>query len=106
MDIIAMIGAVSDIIVVLLAIFGSRYVVKQVGEARKARLLAPYFEIDRRLHEQREDRRLLYSWKTDRNEEWRKVYERVAVTFDVLGALVHEDMVYRPIVFNVNGILF
>jgi hypothetical protein len=101
MTITELLQVASDVILLLLAIFGTLYVVKQVHEARKARLLSPYFEMDRRLHDQREDRRLLYSRTDTRSDEWRTSYERVAVTFDVLGALVREDMVYRPIVFKI-----
>jgi hypothetical protein len=91
----------SNVVVGLIAVFGSVYVVFQVREARKSRLLGPYFEMDRRLHDQREDRRALYSSSTQQDDEWRKIFERVAVTFDVLGALVREDMIYRPIVFKI-----
>ncbi len=95
------ITAISGSIVVMIAILGAVYVHRQVKEARKARLLGPYFEMDRRLHDQREDRGVLYGWTGPRETaKWRKLFERVAVNFDVLGVLVREDMVYRPIVFK------
>ena len=98
-----LIAAVSSSIVAIIAIVGAIYGYKQVKEARKARLLGPFFEMDRRLHEQREERGKLYAsyGKQQNTNEWQKLFEKVAVNFDVLGALVREDMIYKPIVFKI-----
>jgi hypothetical protein len=44
---------------------------------------------------------VLIDLPTDNSEQWRIKFEIIAVTFDVLGALVREDMVYKPIAFKI-----
>ena len=95
------VAAITNSIVALVALIALVVAGRHVREARKARLLAPYFEMDRRLHEQREERRLLYSATDVKTELWRQAFERVSATFDVLGALVREDMIYEPILFAI-----
>jgi hypothetical protein len=101
MGIADLLADMRNVVVTLVAILGSLFAVRQVREARKARLLGPYFEMDRRLHDQRDDRGFLYRTPHDGSAAWKQIFERVAVTFDVLGALVREDMIYTPIVFKI-----
>lgn len=88
------------IVIMFFAVIGAIFVIRQLREARKGRLLSSFLEMEQRLIDQREDRKKLYEWEGKRDDEWRRAFETVAVTFDVLGVLVREDIVYRPLLFK------
>jgi hypothetical protein len=82
------------------------YAVKQVREARKARVLEAYLMFESRLttEQARKDRRHIYETSFENpsviTSEDREIIERVCVTFDILGVLVREGLMYRPLVFK------
>jgi hypothetical protein len=102
----ATLEAISTFLTALVAIWTVFYVVKQVREAKKARILEAYLMFEGRLvtEKAREDRKYLYEHKFDNpptiTAEERKTIERVCSTFDILGVLVREGLMYRPLVFK------
>jgi hypothetical protein len=88
------------------AVFALGYAVRQVKEARKARVLSAYLTFESRLTspQARQDRRFIYEKNLDSpatlTPEEREIIERVCVPFDILGVLVREDLMYRPLVFK------
>lgn len=79
---------------------------KAVDEAKKARILDAYLIFESRLwnDQARDDRRYLYEHDLKNaltiTPAEREILERVCSTFDILGVLVREDLMYRPLIFK------
>lgn len=90
----------------LTAITALLYAIRQVQEAKKARVLEAYLIFESRLTSEsaRQDRKYIYEKDFDDpksiTKDDREVIERVCVTFDILGVLVREELMYRPLVFK------
>ena len=90
----------------LTAVAALLYAMKQVQEAKKARVLEAYLIFESRLTSEsaRQDRRFVYendlSDPRNISSADREIIERVCVTFDILGVLVREELMYRPLVFK------
>lgn len=93
-------------ITALTAVAALIYAIRQVHEAKKARVLEAYLIFESRLTSEsaRDDRRYIYERDFDDpkalTQEDREIIERVCVTFDILGVLVREELMYRPLVFK------
>jgi hypothetical protein len=93
-------------ITALTAVAALLYAVRQVQEAKKARVLEAYLIFESRLTSEsaRLDRRCVYEKDFEDpkaiTHEDRETIERVCVTFDILGVLVREELMYRPLVFK------
>ncbi len=103
---LSVLGLVFSGIVAITAIRGLRFAMKQVSEARKARVLDAYLTFESRLTSQQSlnDRKHVYEANLDNpaaiTSEDRHILENVCATFDVLGVLVREDLMYRPLIFK------
>jgi hypothetical protein len=79
---------------------------KAVDETKKARVLSAYLTFESRLwnDQARDERRFIYEHNFENPATMelahREILERVCSTFDVLGVLVREDLMYRPLVFK------
>ena len=75
-------------------------------EARKARVLEAYLMFESRLTspEAREQRKCVHEADLEDPKkitlEDRLILENVRTTFDILGILVREDLMYRPLIFK------
>ncbi len=93
-------------ITALTAVAALLYAIRQVQEAKRARVLEAYLIFESRLTSEstRQDRRCVYEndFGDPRNisPADREIMERVCVTFDILGVLVREELMYRPLVFK------
>lgn len=90
---------------ILLAILAAIYTVKQVNEEKKARALPAFLEFEKRIvnDQARKDRGYLYDLEElhlppKPNEK--EILERVCTTFDILGVLVHEELMHQPLIFK------
>lgn len=90
-----------QVLTILLAVLAAFYTVKQINEAKKARVLPAFLEFEKRIvnEQARKDRRFIYENKLDPFKD-RAVIERVSTTFDLLGVLLREDLVYAPLIFH------
>ena len=99
-----MITSIAAVITVAIALFGLIFAVVQVREAKKARILDAYLTFEHRLNDQREERNSFYEANLDDptkvTQEDRYTLESVCVTFDILGVLVREEIMYRPLIFK------
>jgi len=107
------IQAISGILMVAITIYAIRWAKMQVDEAKKAvdeakkaRVLSAYLTFEGRLRDDqaRDDRRFIYEHRFDNPSTIdmadQEILERVCTTFDILGVLVREDLMYRPLVFK------
>lgn len=99
-----LIAASATVITAIIAIIGLVFALRQVKEAKKARILDAYLVFENRLNDQREERNCFYEADLDDptklTYEDRYMLERVCVTFDILGVLLREDLMYGPLLFK------
>ena len=113
LTIAAILQAISGILMVVITIYAILWAKRQVDEAKKAvdeakkgRVLSAYLTFENRLNDEnaRDDRRYLYEHNLENpltiTPTEREILERVCTTFDILGVLVREDLMYRPLVFK------
>lgn len=104
---------ISTLLMVLITLSAVLYAIKQVNEAKKqvdeaqkTRILSAYLTFESRLINEhaREARKYLYENSFENPSAItpadKEVLERICTTFDILGVLVREDLMYRPLVFK------
>jgi hypothetical protein len=102
----AVLQTIAELLSALITLGAVLYAVKQVNEAKKARVLSAYLTFESRLINERarEDRRYLYEHDFTNPSSIsladREILERICTTFDILGVLVREELMYRPLVFK------
>jgi hypothetical protein len=99
-----LIASIAAAITAVIAVIGLIFAIVQVREAKKARVLDAYLAFEHRLDDQREERNRFYEADledpTKITLEDRHILESVCVTFDMLGVLIREDLMYRPLIFK------
>ena len=113
LTIAAILQAISAILMVVITIYAILWAKRQVDEAKKAvdeakkaRILDGYLIFESRLwnDQARDDRRYLYEHNLENpltiTLTEREILERVCTTFDILGVLVREELMYRPLIFK------
>ena len=103
MNLNTVLDLITSIAAVVTAI-GLIFAVWQVKEAKKARILEAYLMFENRLNSQREERNRFFEANLEDpikiEQEDRHILESVCVTFDILGVLLREDLMYRPLIFK------
>jgi len=113
LTIAAVIQAISEILLVAITIYAIHWAKRQVDEAKKAvdeakkaRVLTAYLTFEGRLRDEkeREARKFIYEHNFENpsaiDPDHQKILEGICTTFDVLGVLVREELMYRPLVFK------
>ena len=96
----------SAIVMVGITTYAILWAKRQVVEAKKARVLSAYLIFESRLtnDQARDDRQYLYENNFENpsliDDDDKEIIERVCATFDILGVLVREELMYRPLVFK------
>jgi hypothetical protein len=98
--------AIWGFLMVVITIIAILWAKRQVDESKKARVLSAYLTFEARLRDEkeREARKFIYEHNFEHpsaiDPDHQKILEGVCTTFDVLGVLVREELMYRPLVFK------